>query len=164
MFLFISAFFSLLIPAHKWNYLSIHAYSLLLNWNLLICKIKRRHQVVTDVFVTKNNTTLSLFLNISLNIRKGSLFKSIFIKPGLGIHPFLVIRIGVSTASAGYMIHILSAVIPPKDGRNAAIFFIEIIQKCFPVFEKVFLAEGMILYIFLYSFIYHRYPHKRRFS
>lgn len=86
---------------------------------------------MADVFVAKNKTLLSPFLNISLYICKRPFFKSIFVKPGLGIHPFPIIRIGVSTASAGYMIHILPAVIPPKNGRNAAAFFIEKIQECF---------------------------------
>ena len=81
---------------------------------------------------------LSPFLNISLYIRKGSFFKSIFMKPGLCIHPFLVVRIGVSAASNGCMLQIFPAVIPPEDGRNATTFFIQNIQKCFPIFEKVF--------------------------
>ena len=71
---------------------------------------------MADIFVTKNKTLLSLFQNISLYIHKRFFFKSIFIKPCFSIHPFLVIRIGVSTASDGFMLRIFFAVIPPKDG------------------------------------------------
>ncbi len=88
-----------------------------------------------DVFVTKNKAMLSRFMNIGLYICKGFFFKSIFMKPGLRIHPFPVIWIGISTVS---MLKVLFTVLPQKDGRNATTFFIDKIQKRFPVFEKVF--------------------------
>ena len=69
-----------------------------------------------DVFVTKNEAMRSRFLNISLYICKGFFFKSTFMKPGLRIHPFPVIWIGITTVS---MLKILFTVLPPKDGRNA---------------------------------------------
>ena len=93
---------------------------------------------MADVFITKNKAMLPLFLNISLYICKGPFFKSIFMKAGLGIHPFLIIRIGVSTASARFMLQIFLAVIPPKNGRNSTVFGIKKIKKRLPILEKVF--------------------------
>ena len=89
---------------------------------------------MADVFVTKNKTLISRFMNISLNICKIFFFKSIFMKPGLRIHPFPIIWIGISTVS---VLKILFTVLPPKDGRNATTFFIDKIQERFPILEKV---------------------------
>ena len=100
---------------------------------LLICKIKRWYQIMGDVFVTQNKAMFSSFMNISLYICKGFFFKSIFMKPGLRIHPFPIIWIGITTVS---MLKILFTVLPPKDGRNATTFFIDKIQERFPIFEK----------------------------
>ena len=88
-----------------------------------------------DVLVAKNKAMLSSFMNISLYICKGFFFKSIFMKPGLRIHPFPIIWIGITTVS---MLKILFTVLPPKDGRNATTFFIDKIQERFPIFEEVF--------------------------
>ena len=89
---------------------------------------------MADVFVTKNKAMLSRVMNICLYICKGFFFKSIFMKPGLRIHPFPVIRIGITTVS---MLKTLFTVLPPKDGRNATTFFIDKIQERFPIFEEV---------------------------
>ena len=75
-----------------------------------------------DVLVAQNKAMLSSFMNISLYICKGFFFKSILMKPGLRIHPFPVIWIGITTVS---MLKILFTVLPPKDGRNATTFFID---------------------------------------
>ena len=75
-----------------------------------------------DVLVAQNKAMLSSFMNISLYICKGFFFKSIFMKPGLRIHPFPVIWIGITTVS---MLKILFTVLPPEDGRNATTFFID---------------------------------------
>ncbi len=105
------------------------------NWNLSICKIKRWYQIMGDVLVAQNKAMLSSFMNISLYICKGFFFKSIFMKPGLRIHPFPIIWIGITTVS---MLKILFTVLPPKDGRNATTFFIDKIEERFPILVDLY--------------------------